>query len=123
MPLPKGTIVIVTGGLPQDREAAGHLKALGGSMPSHLLACPGPLRALGSERPRGTGERGGLHAGRRRWTERALGTYPDLEEPRIAMSSARPRRTRDQKQQHGTRARGCGGVHRGDEIRHPADIG
>jgi SAM-dependent methyltransferase len=53
----KGTIVIATWGLPQDCEAAGHLKALGGLMPPPPPGAPGPfalsdeanLKALASE--------------------------------------------------------------------------
>lgn len=54
---PSGVIVIATWGLPQDCEAAGHLKALGSLMPPPPPGAPGPfalsdeasLRALASE--------------------------------------------------------------------------
>jgi SAM-dependent methyltransferase len=45
---PAGTIVIATWGLPQDCEAAGHLKALGGLMPPPPPGAPGPF-ALSDE--------------------------------------------------------------------------
>jgi SAM-dependent methyltransferase len=45
---PAGTIVIATWGLPQDCDAAGHLKALGGLMPSPPPGAPGPF-ALSDE--------------------------------------------------------------------------
>jgi SAM-dependent methyltransferase len=45
---PAGTIVIATWGLPQDCEAAGHLKALGGLMPPPPAGAPGPF-ALSDE--------------------------------------------------------------------------
>jgi SAM-dependent methyltransferase len=45
---PDGTIVIATWGLPQDCEAAGHLKALGGLMPPPPPGAPGPF-ALSDE--------------------------------------------------------------------------
>ncbi|MGB7177815.1 MAG: class I SAM-dependent methyltransferase, partial [Xanthobacteraceae bacterium] len=54
---PEGTIVIATWGLPEDCEAAGHLKALGALMPPPPPGAPGPfalsdeskLKALASE--------------------------------------------------------------------------
>ncbi len=54
---PGGTIVIATWGLPEDCEAAGHLKALGALMPPPPPGAPGPfalsdetkLKALASE--------------------------------------------------------------------------
>jgi SAM-dependent methyltransferase len=54
---PDGTVVIATWGLPEDCEAAGHLKALGALMPPPPPGAPGPfalsdeskLRALASE--------------------------------------------------------------------------
>jgi SAM-dependent methyltransferase len=54
---PDGTVVIATWGLPEDCEAAGHLKALGGLMPPSPPGTPGPfalsdeskLKALASE--------------------------------------------------------------------------
>jgi SAM-dependent methyltransferase len=45
---PGGTIVIATWGLPQDCEAAGHLKALGSLMPPPPPGAPGPF-ALSDE--------------------------------------------------------------------------
>jgi SAM-dependent methyltransferase len=45
---PSGTIVIATWGPPQDCEAAGHLKALGGLMPPPPPGAPGPF-ALSDE--------------------------------------------------------------------------
>jgi SAM-dependent methyltransferase len=45
---PAGTIVIATWGLPQDCEAAGHLKTLGGLMPPPPPGAPGPF-ALSDE--------------------------------------------------------------------------
>jgi SAM-dependent methyltransferase len=45
---PGGTIVIATWGPPQDCEAAGHLKALGGLMPAPPPGAPGPF-ALSDE--------------------------------------------------------------------------
>jgi ubiquinone/menaquinone biosynthesis C-methylase UbiE len=45
---PGGTIVIATWGLPQDCEAAGHLKALGALMPPPPPGAPGPF-ALSDE--------------------------------------------------------------------------
>ncbi|MFZ2069624.1 MAG: class I SAM-dependent methyltransferase [Xanthobacteraceae bacterium] len=86
---PGGAIVIATWGLPQDCEAAGHLKALGGLMPPPPPGAPGPfalsdevsLRALASE------------AG---FTPIAVvdaacpWTYPDLETALRGMLSAGP---------------------------------
>jgi SAM-dependent methyltransferase len=54
---PDGVIVIATWGLPEDCEAAGHLKALGALMPPPPAGAPGPfalsdeskLKALASE--------------------------------------------------------------------------
>jgi SAM-dependent methyltransferase len=54
---PDGTVVIATWGLPEDCEAAGHLKALGALMPPSPPGTPGPfalsdeskLNALASE--------------------------------------------------------------------------
>jgi SAM-dependent methyltransferase len=54
---PDGVVVIATWGLPEDCEAAGHLKALGALMPPPPPGAPGPfalsdegkLRALASE--------------------------------------------------------------------------
>jgi len=54
---PDGVIVIATWGLPEDCEAAGHLKALGALMPPPPPGAPGPfalsdetkLKALASE--------------------------------------------------------------------------
>jgi SAM-dependent methyltransferase len=54
---PEGTVVIATWGLPEDCEAAGHLKALGALMPPAPPGAPGPfalsdeskLKALASE--------------------------------------------------------------------------
>jgi SAM-dependent methyltransferase len=45
---PGGTVVIATWGLPQDCEAAGHLKALGSLMPPPPPGAPGPF-ALSEE--------------------------------------------------------------------------
>lgn len=86
---PKGTIVIVTWGLPQDCEAAGHLKALGGLTPPPPPGASGPfalsdetnLRALASEAD---------------FTPVVVvdvacpWTYPDLETALRAMLSAGP---------------------------------
>ncbi len=45
---PNGTVVIATWGLPEDCEAAGHLKALGALMPPPPPGAPGPF-ALSDE--------------------------------------------------------------------------
>jgi len=45
---PEGTVVIATWGLPEDCEAAGHLKALGALMPPAPPGAPGPF-ALSDE--------------------------------------------------------------------------
>ena len=45
---PDGVVVIATWGLPEDCEAAGHLKALGALMPPPPLGAPGPF-ALSDE--------------------------------------------------------------------------
>lgn len=86
---PSGFVSIATWGLPQDCEAAGHLKALGGLMPPPPAGAPGPfalsdevnLKALVTE------------AG---FTPIAIvdvacpWTYPDLETALRAMLSAGP---------------------------------
>jgi ubiquinone/menaquinone biosynthesis C-methylase UbiE len=86
---PGGTIVIATWGPPQDCEAAGHLKALGGLMPPPPPGAPGPF-ALSDEAK--------LEelAGEAGFTPVAVvdvacpWTYPDLETALRGMLSAGP---------------------------------
>ena len=101
---PGGAIVIATWGLPQDCEAAGHLKALGGLMPPPPPGAPGPfalsdevsLRALPVKQ-----------ASRRSpwWTPRAPGPIRISRPPCAGCSLLAPRAGHPP-QRHGVRA-GC----------------
>lgn len=86
---PGGTIVIATWGLPEDCEAAGHLKALGALMPPPPPGAPGPFALSDESKLKALASDAGL-------TTIAVvdvacpWTYPDLETALRGMLSAGP---------------------------------
>ncbi len=56
---PGGIIVVATWGLPEDCDAAGHLKALGGLMPPPPPGAPGPFALSGEVQAQSAGRRSG----------------------------------------------------------------
>jgi SAM-dependent methyltransferase len=60
---PDGVIVIATWGLPEDCEAAGHLKALGGLMPPPPPGAPGPFALSDETKLKGFAAEAGLTPG------------------------------------------------------------
>lgn len=86
---PAGTIVIAVWGLPEDCEAAGHLKALGALMPPPPLGAPGPFALSDETRLRALASEAGLAPGAIVDVD-CLWNYPDQETALRGMLSAGP---------------------------------
>lgn len=86
---PGGTIVIATWGLPEDCEAAGHLKALGALMPPPPPGAPGPFALSDESKLKALASEAGF-APVAVVDVACPWTYPDLEIALRAMLSAGP---------------------------------